>query len=57
MADGNSHPFNNDVIAADTIVQLSDQQQRYQHTSKNKDLIDLLSSNNTSNHFFNSTDP
>ena len=62
MADGNSHPFNNDVIASDTIVQLqkqllSNHQQQHQHTSKHKDLIDLLSSNNTSNHFFNSTDP
>jgi len=61
MADGNSHPFNNDVIAADTVgqlhKQLSHHQQQHQHTSKHKDLIDLLSSNNTSNHFFNSTDP
>jgi hypothetical protein len=61
MADGNSHPFNNDVIAVDTIVQLqkqlSHQQQHHQHTSKHRDLIDLLSSNNTSNHFLNSTDP
>ena len=62
MADGNSHPFNTDVIAVDTIdqlqKQLSNQQQQQQHqTSKHKDLIDLLSSNNTSNHFLNSTDP
>jgi hypothetical protein len=61
MADGNSHPFNNDVIAVDTIDQLQKQQshqhQQHQHTSKNKNLIDLLSSNNTSNHFLNSTDP
>jgi hypothetical protein len=64
MADGNSHPFNNDVIAGETIVQfgkeLSHQSQHHQYTSKNhphKDLIDLLSSNNTSNHFLNATDP
>jgi hypothetical protein len=61
MADGHSHPFNNDVIAVDTIdqlqKQLSHQQQQHQNTSKHKDLIDLLSSNNTSNHFLNSNDP
>ncbi|CAF3323244.1 unnamed protein product [Rotaria sp. Silwood1] len=61
MADGNSHPFNNDVIADDTIAQLrkqlSHQQQQHQHNSKHKDLIDLLSSNHTSNHFLNSIDP
>ncbi|CAF2470404.1 unnamed protein product [Rotaria sp. Silwood2] len=62
MADGNSHPFNNDVIADDTIAQLQKQlshhhQQQHQHNSKSKDLIDLLSSNNTSNHFLNSIDP
>ncbi|CAF0933505.1 unnamed protein product [Adineta steineri] len=61
MADGNSHPFNNDVIADDTIVQLqkqlSHQQQHHQNISKHKDLIDLLSSNNTSNHFLNTNDP
>lgn len=61
MADGNSHPFNNDVIAGDTIAQLQKQtfhqQQQHQLNSKHKDLIDLLSSNNTSNHFLNSIDP
>ncbi len=60
MADGNSHPFNNDVIAVDTIDQLQKQSSfnhQQQHSSKHKDLLDLLSSNNTSNHFFNSTDP
>lgn len=60
MADGNSHPFNTDVLAAETIEQiqrqLSNQQQVHQ-TSKTKDLVDLLSSNNTSNHFLNSSDP
>lgn len=58
MADGNSHPFNNDVIAVETIVQLQKQpSHQHQYTSKHKDLIDLLSSNNTSNHFLNATDP
>jgi hypothetical protein len=61
MADGNSHPFNTDVIAVETIDQLqkslSHQQQQQPHSSKHKHLLDLLSSNNTSNHFFNSTDP
>ena len=63
MADGNSHPFNNDVIASrydrsitKTTIS-SNQQQQHQYTSKHRDLIDLLSSNNTSNHFLNSTDP
>jgi hypothetical protein len=59
MADGNSHPFNNDVIAGETIAQLQKQlsHQQHQPTSKHKHLIDLLSSNNTSNHFLNSNDP
>lgn len=61
MADGNSHPFNTDAIAGDTIAQFqkqpSYQQQQNQNNAKNKDLIDLLSSNNTSNHFLNSVDP
>jgi hypothetical protein len=62
MADGNSHPFNTDVIDVDTIEQLQkqlshQQQQHHQYTSKHTNLIDLLSSNNTSNHFLNSTDP
>jgi hypothetical protein len=61
MADGNSHPFNNDVIAVETIDQLqktpSSDQQQHHHPSKHKNLLDLLSSNNTSNHFFNSNDP
>ena len=62
MADGNSHPFNENVIATDTIVQLQKPlphhhyQQQHQTTSKHKDLIDLLSSNNTSNHVLNSKD-
>lgn len=65
MADGNSHPFNNDVIAVETIDQLkksssSHQQQQQQQPplpSKHKNLLELLASNNTSNHFFNATDP
>lgn len=65
MADGNSHPFNSDVVAGDSLVQLHKQssaslQPQPVSTSKNpqqKHLLDLLSSNNTSNHFLNSTDP
>lgn len=58
MADGNSHPFNIDAIGVETIGQLEKQlSNQHQYTSKHKDLLDLLSSNNTSNHFLNSTDP
>jgi hypothetical protein len=62
MADGNSHPFNNNVIAGDTIAQLQQQQvshqqqQNIQKHHQHKDLIDLLAWNNTSNHFLNSID-
>lgn len=60
MADGNSHPFNSDVLAVETIEQIQKQlssQQQVHQTSKTRDLVDLLSSNNTSNHFLNSSDP
>ena len=65
MADGNSQPFNSDVIAGDILAKYQkqssqSQQQTFSYSSKNnqhKNLIDLLSSNNTSNHFLNSTDP
>jgi hypothetical protein len=56
MADGTSHPFYTIAIADDVIVQaakqLSHEQQDYHH----KDLIDLLSWNNTISHSLNSTD-
>ena len=63
MADGNSHPFNSEVVASESIVQLHKQSTSASQpalTSKNpqqKHLLDLLASNNTSNHFLNSTDP
>ena len=62
MADGNGHPFNSDVIADETIVQFHKQltTQQRQPPSKNqphKNLLDLLASNNTSNHFLNAADP
>lgn len=58
MADGNSHPFNIDVLAIETIDQWQNQSSIQQpFTLKSKDLLDLLSSNHTSNHFLNSTDP
>jgi hypothetical protein len=61
MANGNSHPFNSDVIAVDSIVQtqnqLSHQQQRnIQKHRRHKDLIDLLVRNNTNDQFLNSND-
>ena len=59
MADGNSHPFNTDVLAVETINQLQKQPTSLQQktfASISRDLLDLLSSNHTSNHFFNSTD-
>ena len=56
-----NHPFNNDVIAGDTIVQSQNQlshqeEQTIQKHHQQQNLLDLLSSNNTSNHFLNSTD-
>lgn len=63
MADGNSHPFNSDVIASETFNHIHKQSSSHQiqlNTSKNpqqKLLLDLLSANHTSNHFFNSNDP
>lgn len=58
MADGNSQPFNTDVLAVETIDQLQKQplSSQQQYSSKTRDLLDLLSSNHTSNHFLNSTD-
>jgi hypothetical protein len=63
MADGNSHPFNSDVVTSETISQYQKQSSHQQQSSlpsKNqqyKALVDLLSSNHTSNHFLNSADP
>jgi len=61
MADGNSHPFNSDVIAVDSIVQsqnqLLHQQERNTHKHhQHKDLIDLLFVNNTNDLFLISND-
>ena len=63
MADGNSHPFNSDVIASETLNHYH-KQSASQHITSNasktqqqKLLLDLLSANHTSNHFFNSNDP
>lgn len=60
MADGNSHPFNSDLVAGDILNQSHKQQssQFHQPTSNAvKNLLEILSSNNTSNHFLNTNDP
>jgi hypothetical protein len=65
MANGNSHPFNINVIAVDSIVQsenqLTNQQQQQQQEKikkhhQHKDIIDLLVGNNTSDQFLDSND-
>jgi hypothetical protein len=61
MANGNSHPFNSDVIAVDLIVQSQNQlshqeQQNVQKYRQDKDLIDLLCRNNTNDQLLHSSD-
>jgi len=56
MADGTSHPFYTIAIADDVIVQAANQLPHEQQDYHHKDLIDLLSWNNTISHSLNSTD-
>jgi hypothetical protein len=61
MAHGNSHPFNSDVVAVDSIVQsqnqLSRQQERkVQKHHQHKDFLDLLFGNSTNDQLLNSND-
>lgn len=61
MAKGHSHPFNNDVIDFDSIVQTESpfshlQQRNVEKHHQHKDLLDILYWNNTHNQSLNSHD-
>lgn len=60
MANSNNHPFNIDVISIDSIVQsgnqLSYQQQKIEQNHQYKNIIDLLSLENTNDQIVNSND-